>query len=61
MVNQNSHGAHPAGQFCVKMMGKVCGGEDPTARGTLVDLTEDGMTVPPAPHVTGQRWLFLIH
>ncbi|KAK7093552.1 uncharacterized protein [Littorina saxatilis] len=53
LLNQDSHGAHPAGEFCVKMMGKVCGAAAPGGQGTLVDLTDDGMQPPKVPHVTG--------
>ncbi|XP_076451288.1 endoglucanase E-4-like [Babylonia areolata] len=53
LVNKESHGLHPAGQYCVRMMGKVCQGPPPTGHATLVDLTEDGMQVPTVPAPAG--------
>nr|KAG5691513.1 hypothetical protein BaRGS_017726 [Batillaria attramentaria] len=55
MVNQDSHGVHPAGEFCVKMSGKVCGSAAPTATATLVDLSHDGQRAPHEPRVSGAQ------
>ncbi|KAL8622689.1 hypothetical protein ACOMHN_009323 [Nucella lapillus] len=46
LVNKESHGVHPVGPYCLRMLGKVCQGSAPTVHATLVDLTEDGMQVP---------------
>jgi len=44
MVNQESHGVHAAGQYCIRMMGRTCNGNAaPTGTATLIDLTDDGM------------------
>nr|KAG5691510.1 hypothetical protein BaRGS_017723 [Batillaria attramentaria] len=49
LVNQDIHGLQKAGEFCIRMAGKICTGSgDFTATGTLVDLTVDSQ-VPPTP------------
>ncbi|XP_025083452.1 uncharacterized protein LOC112557675 [Pomacea canaliculata] len=56
MLNQDSHGVHEAGEFCVRMMGRVCGTPSHlTGHGVLVDLTDDGQHVSPVPAIAGAQ------
>ncbi len=55
MVNRKSKGVHYAGEhYCVRMMGQTCGTGDLAGTAVLVDVTNDGQTVPRIPVVTGK-------
>ncbi|ESO99345.1 hypothetical protein LOTGIDRAFT_158430 [Lottia gigantea] len=48
LVNKNYKGVHDKGeQLCLKFMANTCGSGEPSATGTLVDLTNDHQTLPP--------------
>ncbi|XP_046563044.1 endoglucanase 4-like isoform X1 [Haliotis rubra] len=57
MVNRKAKGVHYAGDhYCVRMTGNVCSGSgDPSGTAVLVDVTNDGQTLPLTPVVTGAQ------
>ncbi|XP_046564701.1 endoglucanase 4-like [Haliotis rubra] len=56
MVNHDYMGIHYGGaQYCIKMSGNVCGGGVPAGTGVLVDVTNDGQTLPHLPVITGAQ------
>ncbi|XP_046563047.1 endoglucanase 4-like [Haliotis rubra] len=57
MVNRKTKGVHYAGDhYCVRLTGNVCSGSgDPSGTAVLVDVTNDGQTLPLTPVVTGAQ------